>query len=222
MKFTDSRFKLKVLYARTFIVIKLGRPSKISKEQLLQSASELMLLYGYHKTSIRTLMWSVGLGKGSFQNYFPTKKAMAFEVLDYHGFRELIELIDILDRSDISPLARIEWYFKQLSDYHTQTRKFKGGCLLGNFGQELADVSEPFRERIDTFFNIWIQRLAQCILEGQESHEINSSMSAHDLAELIIITWEGALLRTKIMKNAHPLKLFLTKFLGSLILPSDD
>ena len=87
---------------------------------------------------------------------------------------------------------------------------------MGNLGQELADVSEPFRERINGFFSIWIQRLELCILEVQDNHEIQSYMTAHELAELIVITWEGALLRTKTMKSAYPLNLFMTKFLGSL------
>ena len=87
---------------------------------------------------------------------------------------------------------------------------------MGNLGQELADVSEPFRERINSLFNIWIQRLEQCILEGQDNHEIQSAMPAHELAELIVITWEGALLRMKTMNSAYPLNLFMTKFLSSL------
>jgi len=194
----------------------LGRPSKISKQELVQAATDLMLLYGYHKTTIRTLMLTVGLGKGSFQNYFPTKQAIAFELLDHHGFEHLINLVEILNRSDIPPLERIERYFKHLSDHQTATWNFKGGCLLGNLGQELADVSEPFRERIDSFFNIWIQRIEQCILEGQDNHEIQAFMPAHELAELIVITWEGALLRMKTMKSPYPLNLFMTKFLGSL------
>ena len=84
---------------------------------------------------------------------------------------------------------------------------------MGNLGQELADVSEPFRERINSFFGIWIQRLEQCILEGQDNLEIQASIPAHELAELIVITWEGALLRMKTMKSAYPLHLFMTKFL---------
>jgi len=193
-----------------------GRPSKISKQQLVQAATDLILLYGYHKTSIRTLMLTVGMGKGSFQNYFPTKQAIAFELLDCHGFEHLANLIEILNRTDIPPLERIEKYFKHLSDHHTNTWNFKGGCLLGNLGQELADVSEPFRERINSFFSIWTQRLEQCILEGQDNHEIQSYMPAHELAELIVITWEGALLRMKTMNSPYPLNLFMTKFLGSL------
>ncbi len=183
---------------------------------MIESAFYILLMKGYNCTNVREIMESVGMGKGSFANYFSSKEEMALTVLEAFIAKQLEWQKQALSDLTLSPINRIKRYFEVLIDFFENETKYKGGCLAGNFSLEIADVNERFRKRLDEFFTQLNSAFSDCVKEGQESNEIITTMHHDDLAELIMITWEGAVLRMKTMENGYALSLYLNDFFNMI------
>jgi len=53
-----------------------------TKEKILKCAERLFSLNGYDATSVQDICKEVGISKGAFFHYFPTKESLFLEVLD--------------------------------------------------------------------------------------------------------------------------------------------
>jgi TetR/AcrR family transcriptional regulator, transcriptional repressor for nem operon len=82
------------------------------------------------------------------------------------------------------------------------------GCLIGDFSLEAASQSELLRQRLETIFQEWRVPFASCIAEAQTAGEIDSTFNAMDLAEFLLASWEGAILRMKVERGPAALDRF--------------
>jgi TetR/AcrR family transcriptional regulator, transcriptional repressor for nem operon len=64
------------------------------------------------------------------------------------------------------------------------------------------------RTRLAEIFAEWRAPFAACIAEGQATGEIATTFAPHDLAEFLLSSWEGDILRMKVERNAEPLERF--------------
>ncbi len=90
----------------------------------------------------------------------------------------------------------------------------------GLVAQALDDKSLSARERLRRYLDIITARLAAdgftrgclmaCIAEAQAAGEIAATFTADDLAEFLLASWEGAILRMKVERSAAPLERFKT------------
>jgi TetR/AcrR family transcriptional repressor of nem operon len=64
------------------------------------------------------------------------------------------------------------------------------------------------RTRLNDIFAEWRAPFAACIAEGQATGEIAGTFAPNDLAEFLLSSWEGAILRMKVERNAEPLERF--------------
>ena len=86
--------------------------------------------------------------------------------------------------------------------------EFSRGCLIGDFSLEAASQSEMLRTRLANIFIEWRAPFAVCIAQGQATGEIAATFAPEDLAEFLLSSWEGAILRMKVERNAEPLERF--------------
>src|SRR5215472_7277835 len=86
--------------------------------------------------------------------------------------------------------------------------EFSRGCLIGDFSLEAAPQSEMLRTRLAEIFAEWRTPFAACIAEGQAAGEIAKTFAPEELAEFLLSSWEGAILRMKVERNAEPLERF--------------
>jgi TetR/AcrR family transcriptional repressor of nem operon len=60
----------------------------------------------------------------------------------------------------------------------------------------------------EAIFQEWRALFASCIAEAQTTGEIDSTFDAMDLAELLLASWEGAILRMKVERGPAALDRF--------------
>ena len=84
------------------------------------------------------------------------------------------------------------------------------GCLVGNFSTELADQSRLIRDRLSSNFAAWSRQIEGCIRDGQKAGEISRDIDPRALADFLLNSFEGAILRMKAEKNSSPLDGFMT------------
>src|SRR5262245_22228953 len=172
----------------------MGKPSH--REALLDAGLKLMFRSGYQGATVRDICAAAGAPQGSFTNHFRSKEAFAREVLDryFAGTKGFVR--KALDDKSLTPRQRLKRYLDIISGV-LETAKWNRGCLIGDFSAETTQ-SRILRQRLEAIFQEWRTPFASCIAEAQATGEIDSKFDPMDLAEFLLASWEGAILRMKV------------------------
>lgn len=198
-----------------------GRPPKVDRENfetreaLIRCGTEVLTEQGFSATGIDYILKQVGVPKGSFYHYFPSKEAFGHAVLDsYAGY--FSQRLDrwLLDES-LTPLERLVG-FVQNAKVGMARHDYRRGCLVGNLGQEVSMLPDGFREILEGIFLDWQQRLSECLRAAQTSGELARDADCDELAAFFWIGWEGAVLRARLVASEAPLNTFIAGFLRGL------
>jgi TetR/AcrR family transcriptional repressor of nem operon len=84
------------------------------------------------------------------------------------------------------------------------------GCLIGDFSLQVSSHSKLLRNRLDSIFREWRTLFASCIAAAQSAGEVDSRFDATELAEFLLASWEGAILRMKVERSPAALERFKT------------
>lgn len=192
------------------------KPKPDTRSNLIHAGLRLMHVEGYSASGIQGVVEAAGVPKGSFYTYFESKEAFGNEVLDAYSALGQAKLRSVLENAALSPLARLEAYFDDRIDAF-RTAGFSRGCLLGNFSAEAADHSALIQQRLAEHFRSWSALFQTCIAEGQARGEIVNGISAASLADFVLNSWEGALLRMRAEKSETPLVEFKKIVFGRVL-----
>ena len=183
----------------------MARPSL--RDSILDAGLKVMFRKGYVGASVRDIVAEAPAPQGSFTNHFQSKEAFAQEVLDRY-FDDVKRLVArTLGDGDLAPRQRLRRYLDAVTD-RLAGDGFIRGCLIGDLSLEAAPQSEPLRARLGEIFAEWRGSFAACIAEGQAVGEIATEFAPDDLAEFLLSSWEGAILRMKVTRDAEPLERF--------------
>src|SRR5437868_2291974 len=156
-----------------------------------------MFRTGYAGSGVRDIVAAAGAPQGSFTNHFRSKELFAGEVLDRY-FAHVTGLVsEALDDRSLSPRQRLRRYLDIITG-RLADDAFSRGCLIGDFSLEAAPQSEMLRERLAAIFAQWRVPFAACITEGQATGEISAAFPADELADFLLASWQGAILRMKV------------------------
>jgi TetR/AcrR family transcriptional regulator, transcriptional repressor for nem operon len=185
----------------------MSRPSL--REDILDAGLKVMFRVGYQAATVRDICAAAGAPQGSFTNHFHSKEDFAREVLDryFSGTKEFVK--QALDDRSLTPRQRLKRYLDIIGSYAAD-RKWNLGCLIGDFSLETAMHSDLLRLRLDAIFQEWRTPFAACIAEAQAIGEIESTFDPIELAEFLLASWEGAILRMKVERSPAALERFKT------------
>jgi TetR/AcrR family transcriptional repressor of nem operon len=168
-----------------------------------------MFRSGYQRASVRDICAAAGAPQGSFTNHFRSKEAFAKEVLDRY-FDYLKGLItQTLNDEILTPRQRLRRYLDIITGKLERDR-WTVGCLIGDFSLEASSHSKRLRKRLDAIFQEWRTLFASCIAAAQSAGEVDSKFDATELAEFLLASWEGAILRMKVERSPVALERFKT------------
>ena len=182
-----------------------ARPSLRNK--ILQAGLPVLFRSGYHAASVRDICAAASAPQGSFTNHFRSKEAFAAEVLDQY-FDYLKGLVSkALNDETLTPRQRLKRYLDVITDKLEHDR-WMIGCLIGDFSLQVSSHSKLLRKRLDSIFREWRTLFASCIAAAQSAGEIDSHFHATELAEFLLASWEGAILRMKVERSPAALERF--------------
>ncbi len=184
---------------------------------ILQVGIFLLRRQGYHHTGINDVLKETGIPKGSFYNYFGSKKDFAVLCLRrYSG-----QLLRLMERELLSPdlpaIDRIANYYNLTIEAHAQ-EECRYGCLLMNLSVETGGTEDAIAREADIQFQQWMDVLAVCIREGQKQQNITHPAPAELLAEQLHLAFYGALVRARMLRTSKPLQQALERELRQLVL----
>jgi TetR/AcrR family transcriptional repressor of nem operon len=177
------------------------------REDILKAGLQVMFQAGYQGATVRDICAAAGAPHGSFTNHFRSKEAFAQEVLDRY-FANLQGYVNqALEDRSLTPLQRLKRYLDIISDV-LETDRWSRGCLIGDFSLETTGQSKALRKRLEAIFREWRAPFASCIAEAQTAGEIDRTFDPMDLAEFLLASWEGAILRMKVERGPLALDRF--------------
>lgn len=186
------------------------RRSDDTRQLLVEEGAAGFLTHGYHGTGIKQVLDAVGVPKGSFYNYFDSKESFGRAIIDHHSLCVQRNLAEALG-SSADPVAGLRAFFARLMDDFVQA-EFTGGCLIANLGGEL-EGSEVLRESLAGAWHSWRDGVAVALRRAQELGTIRDDIDATELADLLLESWEGAVIRMKIERSLEPLHKCLRRLL---------
>lgn len=186
---------------------------ELNRENLLNHGITLFMEQGYHGTGLQEILDAVNVPKGSFYNYFGSKEDFGADVIQHYTEPFIMQLTAYLDNSGADALSAIKRYFDELI-VELEKNEFKGGCLLGNFMGEMGDTSEVFQKSLQSAVKRYRDLLQSGLAKAQQQGTVRLDKSAEEMADLLVNTWQGALLRMKIEKSSAPIKQCCQDLLG--------
>ncbi|MER9065354.1 TetR/AcrR family transcriptional regulator [Mesorhizobium sp. M0074] len=177
------------------------------REKLLDAGFNTIWNSGYSSAGVRDIVAAADARPGSFTNHFVSKEAFTGEVLDRY-FAYVSGLVEqALARDGTPPVGRLRRYLEIITS-KLEAHDWARGCMIGNLSLETAAHSEALRLQLVAIFERWRKPFAECIAEGQAAGDITDAFDAEDLADFLLSSWQGAMLRMKVERSPEPLERF--------------
>ncbi|HWK69832.1 MAG TPA: TetR family transcriptional regulator C-terminal domain-containing protein [Burkholderiaceae bacterium] len=184
------------------------RPNPEILQRLLTDGGRLVHEVGFHASGVQDIAAAAKIPKGSFYSYFDSKESFASAILQEYWTDIENRLVPVLYDASIEPLIRIKRFFSLLVDEHA-ANNFTIGCLIGNLSLELANNSDGVRSTLTHILGKWEAAIAACIKEASSNAGSSKRRDAHQLAAIMIDSFEGATLRSKIERNGNAFQRFI-------------
>ncbi len=130
---------------------------KSSREKILEAATELFHLKGYHATGLSQIIQESGISKGSLYYHFPNgKEQLAVEAINLSATRIAAEIEQNLAAYD-DPAKAFQFHIENISGiFHDidPISKLKN-VPMGLLAMETAFVNENLRQACEETFEIW-------------------------------------------------------------------
>jgi TetR/AcrR family transcriptional regulator, transcriptional repressor for nem operon len=183
------------------------KPNPDTRRKLLDAGVRMLHTGGYASTSVQDIVGAAAVPKGSFYNHFESKEAFGAAVVDAYFEPREENMRALFGDTGMAPLDRLSAYFDRRI-VACKKAGYAQGCLLGNLSLEVTDRSVAMRERIAGKFEAWAAFIEECIREAKEEGAMQNPLPAPQLAQFVLNSWEGALVRMRAEKSATALQLF--------------
>lgn len=164
------------------------------RRQLLAYATERFAANGYHRTSVAEIVQGLGVGKGVFYWYFPTKEDLFIEILrDAQKQLRRRQQAALGDEAD--PVRRIELGIRASMAWCQENR-----ALMNLF--QFASSEERFRPTLRRGEEVALADTARHVKEGiveGRIRDIDPSVLSHAILGVI-----GHLARTFVLDKQQP------------------
>ena len=179
-----------------------------TREHLLEVGLKQLRLTGYTATGVKDILDLAGVPKGSFYHYFPSKEAFTGQLIDRYAEIEAERLRRILDDSSAPPLKRLRSLFEELSTangHHAEV----SGCLMGNLSLEIADHNDALQIQLRSLFEVLQKAIATVLRSAIQRGDLEKTVKPDAMADFLVNSYEGALVRMKADRCNRPLENFL-------------
>ena len=203
-------------------VPRLRNPER-TRERLLQAAFREVYRYGFQSAGIDTILAATNVTKGALYYHFESKEALGYAIIE--------EIISEITRDRwVLPLQRskdknpVDALIGIVQAIPARPRDVRSGCPLVNLAQEMSQLDERFRKRLEMIFHAWQEEIAMALRRGQSQGLVRRDLVPEETASFLIAMVEGY---EVLAKNAQDAKVWnmgirnIVGWLGSLRAPGN-
>jgi len=167
-----------------------SRDPERTRERLLKAGYREVYRSGFQSASIDTILAAANVTKGALYYHFESKEALGHAIIDevvatFLLNRWLLPLQRSEDKDSIDALIDI------VQAIPARPRNLKGGCPLVNLAQEMSQLDEQFRKRLETMFQAWQESVAMALRRGQSQGTVRLDLVPDETASFLIAMVEG-------------------------------
>jgi TetR/AcrR family transcriptional regulator, transcriptional repressor for nem operon len=197
------------------------RDPQRTRERLLQAGFREVHRSGFQNASIDTILAATNVTKGALYYHFDSKEDLGHAIVEeviakLARDRWLLPLQRGKDKDPIDALIGI------VRAIPARPEDLKGGCPLVNLAQEMSQLDEQFRKRLETIFHAWQEGIATALRRGQSQGTVRRNLVPAETAGFLMAMVEGY---EVLAKNAQDAKVWnvgiknIVGFLRSLRAP---
>src|SRR6516162_2770766 len=175
-----------------------------TRQRLLQAAFREVYRYGFQSAGIDTILAATNVTKGALYYHFESKEALGYAIIE--------EIVATLTRDRwMLPLQRskdkdpIDTLIGIVRAIPHRPSDVKGGCPLVNLAQEMSQLDEQFRKRLERIFHAWQEEIAMALRRGQSQGTVRRDLVPDETAGFLIAMYEGYV---SLAKNAQDAKVW--------------
>ena len=203
-------------------VPRLRNPER-TRERLLQAAFREVYRYGFQSAGIDTILAATNVTKGALYYHFESKEALGHAIIEeviaeITRDRWVLPLQRSKDKNPVDALIGI------VQAIPARPREVRSGCPLVNLAQEMSQLDEQFRKRLERIFHAWQEEIAMALRRGQSQGTVRRDLVPEETSRFLIAMVEGY---EVLAKNAQDAKVWhmgirnIVGWLGSLRAPGN-
>ena len=198
------------------------RRSESTREALISAGISQLSVHGYHGTGIKQVLDEVKVPKGSFYNFFASKDAFVAELIKHYCDNMLARLADYFDHQGqaLTPMEKLK-AINDLSLQRFAEKEFATSCLIATISADIDTGNRLCQQALHRAVDDCLHLITGLFEQGQQAGEIRGDIQARHLAQLYWSTWQGVLLRTRVVKNKQEAQQCMEVLLGTLCTTPD-
>jgi TetR/AcrR family transcriptional regulator, transcriptional repressor for nem operon len=161
-----------------------------TRERLLQAGFREIYRSGFQSASIDTILAATNVTKGALYYHFDSKEALGHAIIE--------EILAEITRDRwMRPLRLsqgknpVDALIGIVQAIPARPGDVKRGCPLVNLTQEMSQLNEEFRQRLESIFNAWQEGIATALREGQLAGTVRRDLVPEETASFLIAMVEG-------------------------------
>jgi len=196
------------------------RRSESTRVALISAGINQLSINGYHGTGIKKILDEVNVPKGSFYNFFASKEAYVAEVIHYYSDGLLKQLTLFIQEQGelLSPLEKLQeinnFSFKKYAN-----NSFSHSCLIATLSTDISADNQMCRQALQASVERCLKVISALFFQAQQLNEVRDDILPQDLAEFYWTTWQGALIRMKVIKDIQAAQCTMETLLKTLSKP---
>lgn len=181
--------------------------NKDVKNEIIEKASCIIYEKGFNHTGLKEILAAANVPKGSFYHYFESKEDLGVQIVEFHKPILMNVIENCMHMDQCKYMDRLKAFFTVFNE-KMEKNEMRGGCPLGNLGQELGDLNDTIRIKVEEVFLEITEKFEWFLRKAQENKEISLQFDTKKIAQFLFNSWQGALMRTKVSKDMQPLHIF--------------
>ena len=180
------------------------RDSQGTRQHLLQAAFREVYRYGFQSAGIDTILAATNVTKGALYYHFESKEALGLAIIE-EIVAEITKdrwLRPLGQSKDTNPIDALIGIVQAIP---SRPRDVKRGCPLVNLTQEMSQLNEQFRKRLERIFKTWQEGIVTALREGQYTGTVRRDLVPVETASFLIAMVEGY---EVLAKNAQDAKVW--------------
>ena len=193
----------------------MAKDGSITRDKIIDTAMGLALKQGHVATSVDEVINAAGITKGTFFYHFKSKKALALALIEKFSaieMRILDENMEKANKLSKDPLQQLLIFVGLIQELHAQLQEGHFGCLFASYSYENQLVDEDLLGLAVETLTKWKDQLSIKIQEIIKRYPPNISIDPDEVADMFLVTLEGAYVMTRVMHKPEIVQIQLEQY----------
>ncbi len=162
-----------------------------TRQSILERNYEAIHRNGFQGTRTDKVIADLGITKGAFYHYFPSKTALGYAVVEEILTPRYVGIWRELDKLEDHPIDGIIHILEGFKSEFDQ-KQIELGCPLNNLIQEMSPLDEGFQQRLNKILDEMHGAIARALQRAADNIQLSVIVAPSDLAHFILAALEGS------------------------------